>query len=45
MTKCILPRLKEFMAVLINLAETTAHTPAVGRTHGQHGVPITLALP
>ncbi|MGI6149203.1 MAG: lyase family protein, partial [Limnochordia bacterium] len=43
-TKCILPRLKEFMAVLINLAETTAHTPAVGRTHGQHGVPITFGF-
>ncbi|HHT74339.1 MAG TPA: adenylosuccinate lyase [Firmicutes bacterium] len=40
----IVPRLKEFLTILITLAEKTANIPTVGRTHGQHGVPITFGF-
>ncbi|HET7673435.1 MAG TPA: lyase family protein [Candidatus Saccharimonadales bacterium] len=40
----ILPRLKELLKVLAGLAEKYAQTPQVGRTHGQHGVPITFGF-
>lgn len=42
--KSIIPRIKELMKVLITLAEKTAQIPMVGRTHGQHGVPITFGF-
>lgn len=40
----VIPRLKELLKVLIKLAETYATTPQIGRTHGQHGVPITFGF-
>jgi adenylosuccinate lyase len=42
--KVILPRLSELIKVLINLADKYAETPQIGRTHGQHGVPITFGF-
>jgi len=42
--KAVIPRLKELLRILIDLAERTAHVPTVGRTHGQHGVPITFGF-
>ncbi|PIE97445.1 MAG: adenylosuccinate lyase [Treponema sp.] len=41
-TKVILPMLRDCEVVLCNLAEKEADTPQVGRTHGQHAVPITF---
>ncbi|HSX46766.1 MAG TPA: lyase family protein [Patescibacteria group bacterium] len=38
----VIPRLKALLKTLIHLAETYADTPQIGRTHGQHAVPITF---
>lgn len=40
----VLPRLKKLLNVLIELADAYAATPQIGRTHGQHGVPITFGF-
>src|SRR3989344_2549725 len=40
--KVLIPALKELLKVLIALAEKEAETVQVGRTHGQHAVPITF---
>jgi adenylosuccinate lyase len=40
----ILPRLRELQKVLVGLTEKYADTPQIGRTHGQHGVPITFGF-
>ncbi len=40
--KVLLPLMLEIEELLICLAESNAETPQVGRTHGQHAVPITL---
>ncbi len=40
----ILPRLLRLERLLINLASQHAATLQVGRTHGQHGVPITFGF-
>lgn len=40
----ILPRADELLNVLKGLAERYADTPQIGRTHGQHGVPITFGF-
>lgn len=40
--KVLVPSLKELLKVLIGLAEKEAETVQVGRTHGQHAVPITF---
>lgn len=40
----ILPRLKELILVLVALSEKYADTVQIGRTHGQHGVPITFGF-
>jgi adenylosuccinate lyase len=42
--KVIIPRLNELMIVLIELTEKYADTVQIGRTHGQHGVPITFGF-
>lgn len=42
--KVVIPRLKELLKVLTSLAEKYATTPQIGRTHGQHGVPITFGF-
>ena len=38
----VLPELKELEENLCTIAEREADTPQVGRTHGQHAVPITF---
>ncbi len=40
----ILPQLRELLQLWISIAEREADTPQVGRTHGQHGVPITFGF-
>jgi len=40
----VLPDLLDLLATLIDLAERHAHTPQIGRTHGQHAVPITFGF-
>ncbi len=40
----VLPALEELERVLIDLARREADTLQVGRTHGQHGVPITFGF-
>ena len=40
----ILPSLRKLELLLCALAEREADTPQVGRTHGQHAVPITLGF-
>ncbi|QEN07680.1 adenylosuccinate lyase [Oceanispirochaeta crateris] len=40
----ILPLLLELEEELIKMAEAEAETPQVGRTHGQHAVPVTLGF-
>lgn len=42
--KVILPLLIEVEELLIKIADEQAATPQVGRTHGQHAVPITLGF-
>lgn len=38
----VLPELKALEVALCNIADREAETPQVGRTHGQHAVPITF---
>ena len=40
----VLPLLRELELSLCELAEREAETPQVGRTHGQHAVPITVGF-
>jgi adenylosuccinate lyase len=40
----VLPLLKTLAARLCDIAEREAETPQVGRTHGQHAVPITVGF-
>lgn len=40
----LLPQLRRLLAVLIRLTRQEAATPQVGRTHGQHAVPITFGF-
>ncbi len=40
----IVPLLKELEIILCDIAEKEASTPQVGRTHGQHAVPITFGF-
>ena len=42
--KVVVPALIELMESLLALAEREADTPQVGRTHGQHAVPVTLGF-
>jgi len=42
--KLILPRLISLEHLLCKLAKEHAHTPQVGRTHGQFAVPVTLGF-
>lgn len=42
--KVIISRAKELLKALVDLAEKYADTPQIGRTHGQHGVPITFGF-
>ncbi|GHV05815.1 adenylosuccinate lyase [Spirochaetia bacterium] len=40
----VLPHLKKLEILLCDFAEKEAATPQVGRTHGQHAVPITVGF-
>ena len=40
----LLPELKKLELLLCDFTEKEAETPQVGRTHGQHAVPITLGF-
>jgi adenylosuccinate lyase len=40
----VLPLLRKLELLLCDLAEGEAETPQVGRTHGQHAVPVTLGF-
>jgi adenylosuccinate lyase len=40
----VLPDLLDLLGTLIELAERYASTPQIGRTHGQHAVPITFGF-
>jgi adenylosuccinate lyase len=40
----VLPELRRLELLLCDFAEREAETPQVGRTHGQHAVPITLGF-
>jgi adenylosuccinate lyase len=40
----ILPRLRKLELLICDFAEREAETPQVGRTHGQHAVPITVGF-
>lgn len=42
--KVILPKLVDLLGEMIRFIEEEASTPQVGRTHGQHAVPITLGF-
>lgn len=42
--KVVIPALIELMESLLALTEREADTPQVGRTHGQHAVPVTLGF-
>ncbi|HSX24072.1 MAG TPA: lyase family protein [Candidatus Saccharimonadales bacterium] len=40
----VIPRLKQLVKTLISLAEEHANAAQIGRTHGQHAVPITFGF-
>lgn len=40
----LLPRLRALLTTLLDLTEQYADTTQIGRTHGQHGVPITFGF-
>ncbi|MEO8784747.1 MAG: lyase family protein [Candidatus Saccharimonadales bacterium] len=40
----VLPRLKELLKTLADLANKYADTTQIGRTHGQHAVPVTFGF-
>lgn len=43
-TGLVLPRMKMLLETLIDLTEKYADTKQIGRTHGQHAVPITFGF-
>lgn len=42
--KVVIPRLQTLIRTLIDLADEYADTTQIGRTHGQHGVPISFGF-
>lgn len=40
----VLPRLKQLLNTLLGLASSYADTAQIGRTHGQHAVPVTFGF-
>lgn len=42
--KALVPRLRRLLETLIALSDTYAETSQMGRTHGQHAVPITFGF-
>lgn len=43
-THVVVPRIKSLLETLIGLSETYAETTQMGRTHGQHAVPVTFGF-
>ncbi|MES2971916.1 MAG: lyase family protein [Patescibacteria group bacterium] len=43
-TQVVAPRLRELIKTLTAIADEHAETPQIGRTHGQHAVPITFGF-
>jgi adenylosuccinate lyase len=43
-TELVVPRLKELLKTLFTLADEQAETVQIGRTHGQHAVPVTFGF-
>jgi adenylosuccinate lyase len=43
-THVVVPRIRELLGTLIQLTEAYAATTQMGRTHGQHAVPITFGF-
>ncbi len=41
---CVLPLMMEVEELLIEVCDREAETPQIGRTHGQHAVPITVGF-
>lgn len=44
MNEVVLSRLRNLLETLIKITENYAQTPQIGRTHGQHAVPITFGF-
>lgn len=44
MHKLVIPRLQMLLKTLARLTQTYQDTPQIGRTHGQHAVPITFGF-
>ena len=44
MNELVIPRLQRLLETLIILADTYADTVQIGRTHGQHAVPVTFGF-
>jgi len=44
MSELIVPRHRALLETLLDLTNTYAQTPQIGRTHGQHAVPITFGF-
>lgn len=44
LTQLVIPRLNELQNVLLDLTEQYADTTQIGRTHGQHAVPVTFGF-
>ncbi len=42
--KVVIPLLTELLEEIIEISDREAETPQVGRTHGQHAVPVTLGF-
>lgn len=40
----VIPALKKFVEILIDIAYQERHTVQIGRTHGQHAVPVTFGF-
>lgn len=44
MNKVVIPALKDLLQLLVSITEREANTTQIGRTHGQHAVPITFGF-
>jgi adenylosuccinate lyase len=42
--KLLVPRLRALLRTLLELTKSHAHTVQIGRTHGQHAVPVTFGF-
>ncbi|HUS26330.1 MAG TPA: lyase family protein [Nevskiaceae bacterium] len=44
MANVVIPRLKKLLQTLLDITETYVDTVQIGRTHGQHAVPVTFGF-